>query len=78
MSDPAKYRSRDEVSRMRSEHDPIDQVRKRILDGNIADENRLKEIDKEVKDLITAAADFAQESPEPDPQELWTDVLAEA
>jgi pyruvate dehydrogenase E1 component alpha subunit len=53
-------------------------VRKRILDGNIADENRLKEIDKEVKDLITAAADFAQESPEPDPQELWTDVLAEA
>jgi pyruvate dehydrogenase E1 component alpha subunit len=78
MSDPAKYRSRDEVSRMRSEHDPIDQVRKRILDGNIADENRLKEIDKEVKDLITAAADFAQESPEPDPQELWTDVLGEA
>jgi pyruvate dehydrogenase E1 component alpha subunit len=78
MSDPAKYRSRDEVSRMRSEHDPIDQVRKRILDGNIADENRLKDIDKQVKDLVTAAADFAQESPEPDPQELWTDVLAEA
>ena len=78
MSDPAKYRSRDEVQRMRSEHDPIDQVRKRILDGNIADENKLKEIDKEVKDLVTAAADFAQESPEPDAAELWTDVLAEA
>ena len=78
MSDPAKYRSRDEVSRMRSEHDPIDQVRKRILDGNIADENRLKDIDKQVKDLVTAAADFAQESPEPDPSEMWTDVLAEA
>jgi pyruvate dehydrogenase E1 component alpha subunit len=78
MSDPAKYRSRDEVQRMRSEHDPIDQVRKRILDGNIADENKLKDIDKEVKDLVTAAADFAQESPEPDPSELWTDVLAEA
>jgi pyruvate dehydrogenase E1 component alpha subunit len=78
MSDPAKYRSRDEVQRMRSEHDPIDQVRKRILDGNIADENKLKEIDKEVKDLVTAAADFAQESPEPDPSELWTDVLADA
>ena len=61
-----------------SEHDPIDQVRKRILDGNIADENKLKEIDKEVKDLVTAAADFAQESPEPDPAELWTNVLAEA
>jgi pyruvate dehydrogenase E1 component alpha subunit len=63
---------------MRSEHDPLDQVRKRILDGNIADENKLKEIDKEVKDLVTAAADFAQESPEPDPSELWTDVLADA
>ena len=59
---------------MRSEHDPIDQVRKRILDGNIADENKLKEIDKEVKDLVTAAADFAQESPEPDPKDLFRDV----
>ena len=78
MSDPAKYRSKDEVSRMRSEHDPIDQVRKRILDGAVADEAKLKEIDKEVKDLVTTAADFAQESPEPDPSELWTDVLAEA
>ncbi|HTZ77757.1 MAG TPA: thiamine pyrophosphate-dependent enzyme, partial [Stellaceae bacterium] len=78
MSDPAKYRSKDEVTRMRSEHDPIDQVRQRILDGGVADENQLKAIDKEIKDLITAAADFAQESPEPDPSELWTDVLAEA
>ena len=78
MSDPAKYRSKDEVTRMRSEHDPIDQVRKRLLDGGFADEVRLKDIDKEVKDLVTAAADFAQESPEPDPSELWTDVLAEA
>jgi pyruvate dehydrogenase E1 component alpha subunit len=76
MSDPAKYRSRDEVTRMRSEHDPIDQARQRIVGGGIADENKLKEIDKEVKDLITAAADFAQQSPEPDPSELWTDVLA--
>jgi pyruvate dehydrogenase E1 component alpha subunit len=78
MSDPAKYRSKDEVTRMRSEHDPIDQVRQRILDGGVADENQLKAVDKEIKDLITAAADFAQESPEPDPGELWTDVLAEA
>jgi len=78
MSDPAKYRSRDEVTRMRSEHDPIDQVRKRLVDGGIADENKLKAIDKEVKDLITTAADFAQESPEPEPSELWTDVLADA
>ena len=78
MSDPAKYRSKDEVTRMRSEHDPIDQVRKRLIDGGFADEAKLKDIDKEVKDLVTAAADFAQQSPEPDPSELWTDVLAEA
>jgi pyruvate dehydrogenase E1 component alpha subunit len=78
MSDPAKYRTRDEVSRMRQEHDPIDQVKKRLIDGGMADENKLKEIDKEIKDIITAAADFAQQSPEPDPSELWTDVYAEA
>ncbi len=78
MSDPAKYRSKDEVSRMRQEHDPIDQVRKRLIDAGLADEARLKEIDKEIKDIITAAADFAQQSPEPDPAELWTDVYGEA
>src|SRR5260370_30842186 len=69
MSDPAKYRSKDEVSRMRQEHDPIDQVKKRLIDAGIADEPPLKEIDKEIKDVITAAADFAQQSPEPDPAE---------
>jgi pyruvate dehydrogenase E1 component alpha subunit len=78
MSDPAKYRSRDEVTRMRSEHDPIDQARQRLIEGAIADDNKLKAIDKEVKDLITAAADFAQQSQEPDPSELWTNVLIEA
>ena len=78
MSDPAKYRSRDEVSRMREEHDPIDQVKKRLMDGGLADEAKLKEIDKDVKDAVTAAAEFAQDSPEPDPAELWTDVYADA
>jgi pyruvate dehydrogenase E1 component alpha subunit len=78
MSDPAKYRSKDEVSRMRQEHDPIDQVKKRLIDSGMADENLLKEIDKEIKDIVTAAADFAQQSPEPDPAELWTDVYADA
>ena len=78
MSDPAKYRTRDEVSRMREEHDPIDQARKRLMDAGHADEARLKEIDKDVKDLVTAAAEFAQDSPEPDPSELWTDVYAPA
>ncbi|HYL33116.1 MAG TPA: pyruvate dehydrogenase (acetyl-transferring) E1 component subunit alpha [Stellaceae bacterium] len=78
MSDPAKYRSKDEVSRMRQEHDPIDQLRKRLLDGGLADENRLKDIDNQIKAQITEAADFAQQSPEPDPRELWTDVYGEA
>ena len=78
MSDPAKYRSKDEVNRMRQEHDPIDQAKNRMLEAAVADEAKLKEIDKEIKDIVTAAAEFAQDSPEPDPSELWTDVYAEA
>src|ERR1700726_3626612 len=78
MADPAKYRTKDEVNRMRAEHDCIDQAKKRLLDGNLADEAALKTIDKQVKDLIAAAAQFAQDSPEPDPSELWTDILKEA
>ena len=78
MSDPAKYRSKEEVAKMRTEHDPIDLVRKKLLDGGGTDEDALKQIDKEVKDTVTAAADFAQSSPEPDPSELWTDVLIDA
>ncbi len=74
MSDPAKYRSKDEVQAMRSERDPIEQVKQRILDkkhGNIDD---LKQIEKEVRAIVTKAADFATNSPEPDPSELWTDI----
>jgi pyruvate dehydrogenase E1 component alpha subunit len=78
MSDPAKYRSKEEVQKMRTEHDPIDLVRKRLIDGGVADDAALKVIDKSVKDTVTAAAEFAQESPEPDPAELWTDVLIDA
>jgi pyruvate dehydrogenase E1 component alpha subunit len=78
MSDPAKYRSKEEVSKMRTEHDPIDQIKKRLLEGGGVDEARLKEIDKEVKAIVTEAAEFAQNSPEPDPSELYTDVLIEA
>jgi pyruvate dehydrogenase E1 component alpha subunit len=77
MSDPAKYRTRDEVNRMRTEHDPIDQARRRLLDGGTA-EAVLKKIDSEVRDRVAAAAQFAQDCPEPDPAELWTDVLADA
>ena len=56
MSDPAKYRSKEEVARMREEHDPIEHLRKRLLDDGIVDENRLKEIDREVKDIVSEAA----------------------
>jgi len=75
MSDPAKYRSRDEVQKMRAEHDPIDQVKKRLLDAGHIDEDGLKKIDAEVKDAVAAAAKFAEESPEPALSELYTDVL---
>ncbi|MCC3861118.1 pyruvate dehydrogenase (acetyl-transferring) E1 component subunit alpha [Pseudemcibacter aquimaris] len=75
MSDPAKYRSKEEVSKMRAEFDPIDQVKNRILDNKIMTEDELKAIDKEIKAVVSEAADFATTSPEPDPSELYTDVL---
>lgn len=78
MSDPAKYRSKEEVQKMRSERDPIDHLRERIIEEGHADEDALKKIDREVKDIVADAAEFAQASPEPDPSELWTDVLVEA
>jgi len=78
MSDPAKYRSKEEVQKVRSERDPIDHLRERILAEEKADEDALKKIDREVKDIVADAAEFAQNSPEPDPSELWTDVLLEA
>ncbi|AUN29268.1 pyruvate dehydrogenase (acetyl-transferring) E1 component subunit alpha [Niveispirillum cyanobacteriorum] len=78
MSDPAKYRTKEEVNKMRSESDPIDNLKKLLLDQGITDEEALKVIDREVKDIVTDAAEFATTSPEPDPSELWTDVLVEA
>ncbi len=78
MSDPAKYRSREEVKKVREEHDPIDHVRDLLLKGKMATEEELKAIDKEVKAIVNEAAEFAKQSPEPDPSELWTDVYAEA
>jgi len=78
MSDPAKYRTKEEVSRMRSESDPIDQLKQRLLDDGIYDEARLKDIDRNIKGVIGEAAEFAQHSPEPEPAELWTDILVEA
>jgi pyruvate dehydrogenase E1 component alpha subunit len=78
MSDPAKYRSKDEVQKMRSEHDPIEQVRARLLQNNWATEEDLKAIDKDVRDIVADSADFAQADKEPDASELYTDILVEA
>ena len=78
MSDPAKYRSREEVSKIRSERDPIDRMRVWLLDEKVADEDELKEMDRSIKDIVSDAAEFAQNSPEPDPSELYTDVMVEA
>jgi pyruvate dehydrogenase E1 component alpha subunit len=75
MSDPAKYRTKDEVQKMRSEQDPIEQVRKRILDNAWASEDELKAMDKKIRDIVADSADFAQSNPEPDPSELYTDIL---
>jgi len=78
MSDPAKYRTKDEVQKMRTEHDPIDSLKAKLLEADVASEEELKAIDREVKDIISDAAEFSQTSPEPDPAELWTDVLVDA
>ncbi len=78
MSDPAKYRTREEVQKMREERDPIEQVRAILLEGKHASEEDLKAIDKEIKDIVNQAADFSRESPEPQVEELWTDIYAEA
>ena len=78
MSDPAKYRSKEEVAKMRQEHDPIDHLRDYLLKNKIADEAKLKDFDREIKEIVSAATEFAQQSPEPDPSELWTDVLVSA
>ncbi len=75
MSDPAKYRSKDEVQKMRSEHDPIEQVKARLVDKGWASEEELKAIDKDVRDIVADSAEFAQTDPEPDVAELYTDIL---
>jgi pyruvate dehydrogenase E1 component alpha subunit len=73
MSDPAKYRTREEVDKVRNDQDPIEQVRNRLLGAKVS-EQELKAIDAEVREIVNASADFAQHDPEPEPSELWTDV----
>jgi pyruvate dehydrogenase E1 component alpha subunit len=78
MSDPAKYRTREEVQDVREHHDPIDMLKKKLIDAGHATEDSLKAIEKEVREVVNDSAQFAQDSPEPDPAELWTDVLVES
>jgi pyruvate dehydrogenase E1 component alpha subunit len=74
MSDPAKYRTKDEVEKMRTTHDPIEMVRARLLEQKSADEAAIKKIENEVKAIVNEAAEFASHEPEPDVSELWTDI----
>ena len=76
MSDPAKYRTREEVQKMREERDAIERVRELLLSSGQATDEALKAIDKEIKAVVNEAADFSKESPEPDTAELWTDIYA--
>ena len=76
MSDPAKYRTREEVQKMREERDAIEHVRELLLQGGHAGEDDLKAIDKDIKDIVNQAAEFSKQSPEPALDELWTDIYA--
>jgi len=76
MSDPAKYRSREEVSKVRQERDPIQNL-KEVLDQSGIDSNELKEIDGQIRTIIDEAAEFAQHSEEPSPSELHIDVFVD-
>jgi len=78
MSDPAKYRTKEEVDEKKAKHDPIEHVKKLLIDAGHADEASLKDIDREIRAVVTESAEFAQSSPEPDPSELMTDIYIEA
>ncbi len=76
MSDPAKYRTREAVQEVREKRDPIEHLGQRLAERGIASDADLKAIDKDIRAIVGSAAEFASESPEPDPRELYTDVLA--
>ena len=78
MSDPGKYRTREEIDEVRKHRDPIDHVQELLVSQKIADDAALKAIDAEVKKVVADAAEYARTAPEPDPSELYTDVYAEA
>jgi pyruvate dehydrogenase E1 component alpha subunit len=74
MSDPAKYRTKEEVNTFKETRDPITLVRERMTEAGVK-EDEIAEIEKEIKAIVNESAEFAQSSPEPDPSDLWTDVL---
>jgi pyruvate dehydrogenase E1 component alpha subunit len=76
MSDPAKYRTREEVNEVREKRDPIEHLGQKLVAQNLATEDELKAMDKDIRQIVNHAAEFATESPEPDAAELYTDVLA--
>ncbi len=78
MSDPAKYRTKEEVDEQKAKRDPIEHVKKLITDAGYASEDELKTIDRDIRAVVTESATFAQESPEPDPSELMTDIYLDA
>jgi pyruvate dehydrogenase E1 component alpha subunit len=78
MSDPAKYRTKEEVDEFKAKRDPIEHVKKLITDKGYSDEAALKDIDREIRAVVTESAEFAQQSPEPDPSELMTDIYLDA
>jgi pyruvate dehydrogenase E1 component alpha subunit len=78
MSDPGKYRTREEIDAVRKTRDPIDHLQERLEEAGYADEAALKAIDADIRRLVADAAEFARTAPEPDPAELYTDVYAES
>jgi pyruvate dehydrogenase E1 component alpha subunit len=76
MSDPAKYRTREEVQKMKDEKDAIEHVRDLLIGGNLATDDELKLIDRDIKAIVNESAEFAKDSPEPDLSELWNDIYA--
>jgi pyruvate dehydrogenase E1 component alpha subunit len=77
MSDPAKYRSRDEVQAVRDKSDPIEHVKKLLTEGHGVKEEDFKAVEQRIRKQVAESADFAESTPEPDPAELYTDVLVE-
>jgi pyruvate dehydrogenase E1 component alpha subunit len=78
MSDPAKYRTKEEVDEVKTHRDPIEHVAALLIKGGLADEAKLKAIDKEIRDIVVASAQFASDAPEPDEGELMTDIYLDS